>query len=216
MEMFNELFTTPCSPVFAGITVGFIGFIKPTQQILKPIGKGTGDNLTVRIDMECRHQIGNTLLYNLSTSVFVDENWFSSGLALSVHNQLSWAHCYERLIRIPGIRGVRLDFLLFDCSLEWGSRGYGRSHSRNEAWIIFIEWWIGIIPPAPTRAKISSCFLFGGLASSKMSSLSSGWLTNSRESLPGRSDASLIDWLLRGRGLRGPHLNRHRSASCFY
>ena len=57
--MLNELFTTPCSPVFAGITVGFIGFIKPTQQILKQIGKGTGDNLTVRIEMECRHQVTN-------------------------------------------------------------------------------------------------------------------------------------------------------------
>ena len=54
-EMFNELFTTPCSPIFAGITVGFNGFIKPTQHILKPIGKEIGDNLTVRIEMECRH-----------------------------------------------------------------------------------------------------------------------------------------------------------------
>ena len=53
-----------------------------------PIGKGTGDNLTVRIDIESRHQISNTLLYNLSTSVFIDENWCSSGLALSVHNPL--------------------------------------------------------------------------------------------------------------------------------
>ena len=81
--MFNELFTTPCSPVFAGIALGFIDFIKPRQQILKPVGEGIGDNLTVRIDMKCRHQISNTLLYHLSTSVFVDENWCSSGLTLS-------------------------------------------------------------------------------------------------------------------------------------
>ena len=87
--MFNELFTTSCSPVFAGIAIGFISFIKPRQQILKPIGKETDDKLTLRIDMKCRHHISNTLLYNLSTSVFVDENWCSSGFALSVHNLLS-------------------------------------------------------------------------------------------------------------------------------
>ena len=108
--MFNVLFTTSCSPGFAGITVGFIGFIKPTQHILKPFSKRIGDNLTVRIDMECRHQVSNTLLYNLSTRVFVDENWCSSGLALTVHKLLSRA----RLIRI----GVQLDLLLFDSSLE--------------------------------------------------------------------------------------------------
>ena len=84
--MFNELFTTPCSREFADIAIGFIGFIKPMQQILKPIGKGPGDNLTVRIDMKCRDQFSNTLLYNLSMSVLEDENWCSSGLALLVHN----------------------------------------------------------------------------------------------------------------------------------
>ena len=103
-----------------------------------------------------------TLLYHLSMSVFVDEVGSSSGLAISVHNLLSWAHCYERLIRSPGIRGVRLDFLLFDCSLEWESRGYGRFSSQKEAWVVFIDWWIGILPPAPTSAKIGDCFFFGG------------------------------------------------------
>ena len=75
-------------PVFAGIALSPISAIKPTQQILKPIGKGPGDNLTVRIYMECRHQVSNTLLYHLSTSALVDENWCSSVLALSVHNLL--------------------------------------------------------------------------------------------------------------------------------
>ena len=108
--MFNKLFTAPCSPVFAGITVGFIGLIKPMQQILKPIGKGTGNKLTVSIEMEYRNQVSNILLYNLSTRVFVNKDWCSSGLALSVNNLLSPA----RLVRIR----IRLDLLLLDNSLE--------------------------------------------------------------------------------------------------
>ena len=127
--------------------------------------------------------------------VFVDENWCSSGLALSVHNLLSRA----RIIRIR----IRLDLLLFDCSLDWESTGNGRSHSRKEACIIFIQWSIGIIPPAPNGAKISRSFLFGGFVVI--------------------ADVVLILRMIRlvapraqrvGR-LRGPHLTRHRSASCF-
>ena len=87
-------------------------------------------------------------------SVFVDEDGSSSGLAISVHNLLSWAGP----IRIR----IRRDLLLFYSSLEWASKGYGWSHSRKKACIIFIEWWIGIIPLAPSGAKISSCFLFRG------------------------------------------------------
>ena len=148
-------------PVFAGIALSPISAIKPTQQILKPIGKGPGDNLTVRIYMECRHQVSNTLLYHLSTSALVDENWCSSVLALSVHNLLIWICCLLLIIKIPGIRGVRLDFLLSDWYLEGGSRSYERSSSRKEAWIIFIDWWVRIIPPALTSAMFSGCFLFG-------------------------------------------------------
>ena len=184
-----------------------------------PIGKGTGDNLTVRIDIESRHQISNTLLYNLSTSVFIDENWCSSGLALSVHNPLRWAHCYERLIRIPGIRGVRLDYLLFDCSLEWGSRGYWRSHSRKEAWIICINWWIGITLPAPTSAKISSYFLLGGFVVIQDVVLII-WMIDEFPWIFAGKIGFVIQRLVAPRaqwvgGLRGPHLNRHEVASCF-
>ena len=160
--MFNELFTTPCSPVFAGIAIGFIGFIKPTQQILKPIGKGTGDNLTVRIEMKCRHQISNTLLYNLSTSVFVDENWCSSGLALSVHNVLSWAHCYEahqNPWNQSSPTGLSSPWLLSRVR-ESRIRKIPLPKGSLNCFHRLMNWDHN--PPAPTGAKISGCFLVGG------------------------------------------------------
>ena len=55
-----------------------------------------------------------------------------------------------------------MNLLLFNSSLEWGSRGDRWSHSRKEACISFIECWIGIIPPAPIGAKFSRSYLFGG------------------------------------------------------
>ena len=123
-EMFNELCATPPSPVFAICALEFIRRIKPTKHVLKPTGKGTRNNFTMRIVMECRHQIGDALLYHPSTSVFVNENEWSSGLALPVHNLLIWVCCLILIIRITGIRGVRVDFLLSDGSLEWGSGWY--------------------------------------------------------------------------------------------
>ena len=58
--------------------------------------------------MECRHQISNTLLYNLSTRVFVNEDWCSSGLALLVHNLLIRARLIRIRIRLDPERWIEL------------------------------------------------------------------------------------------------------------
>ena len=118
--MVDELFTTPRSPIFAICTLDFIWRIKVTKHVLKPTSKGICDNLSMRIDMECGDQVCNALLYHLSTSILVNENGCSGGLALTVHNLLIWVYRLILIIRNPGIRRVRLDFFL---SIDLSSEG---------------------------------------------------------------------------------------------
>ena len=218
-KMCNDFLTTPWSPVFAGIALGLICAIKSTQHVLKSIGKGIYNNFTVSLYMECRHQISNTLLYHLSTSIFVVEDGSSSGLALSVHNLLIWVRCLLLIIRSPEIRGVRLDFLLFDGSLEWGSRRYGRSRSWNEAWIVVIDWWIWIIPPVFISAKFSGCFLFRDFHVIEDVFITHWGMDEFRWVFIGKIEFVIMKLVVpkaqRVGGLRSPHLNGHRSACCF-
>ena len=120
-------------------------------------------------------------MYHLSTRVLVNEDWCSSGLALSVHNLLS----RTRIIRIR----FRMNLLLFYSSPEWRSRGDWWSHSRKEACIICIEWWIGIIPLRRLARSSAAAISSGVFSSSEMTSSSSGWLDSSY-----RGFNEVVDW----------------------
>ena len=74
---------------------------------------------------------------------------------------------------------------------------------RKEACIIFIEWWIGIIPPAPIGAKFSRSYLFRGFR------------VIGDEIVLLRMIRLVAPRVQRVGGLRGPRLTKHRSASTF-
>ena len=141
-------------------------------------GKGTGDNLTVRIDMECRHQISNTLLYNLSTSVFVDEDWCSSGLTSSVHNLLSWA------------RHIRLTLLVFLIALLREGVEDTEDYTPERKLELFSSSdELGSYPLRRLARRSAAALSSGDLSSLKMPSSSSEWLDSLLRGLN-----ELVDW----------------------
>ena len=75
-----------------------------------------------------------------------------------------------------------------------------------------LVWYTATIPPAPTGAKISSCFLFGGFVVIGDVVLILRMINEFPWIFTGKIGFVIIR---RVGGLRGPHLNRHRSVSCF-
>ena len=215
--MVDELFTTPRSPIFAICTLDFIWRIKVTKHVLKPTSKGICDNLSMRIDMECGDQVCNALLYHLSTSILVNENGCSGGLALTVHNLLIWVYRLILIIRNPGIRRVRLDFFLsIDLSSEEVEDAIDPALELKLKLLSSID--ASGSHPLRLMAQDSAIALSSCLRSSSlMSSSSSEGGTNSREIALGGCDfieLIVVPKAQRVGGLRGPHLNSRWSVNC--
>ena len=74
------------------------------------------------VAMESRHQVSNTLLSHLSSSIFVDEDGCCSRLPFMADNLLTWIWCLMLIIWRPGIRGILMTLFLLNRSFTWENR----------------------------------------------------------------------------------------------